>query len=109
MVINLISFDVKKYLVTLNNSNNKSYYELDQLCSNTDKTVGYIRRIILEIPDIVDKMYKSHDSKYIINNIKLKTLDKRFNFLKEKQMNVFTGIPIGFDEIAHQIEKKRYD
>ena len=109
MVINLISFDVKKYLVTLNNSNNKSYYELDQLCSNTDKTVGYIRRIILEIPDIVDKMYKSHDSKYILNNIKLKTLDKRFNFLKEKQMNVFIGIPISFDEIAHQIEKKRYD
>ena len=29
MVSNLISFNVKKYLVTLNNSNNKSYYELD--------------------------------------------------------------------------------
>ena len=29
MVSNLISFNVKKYLVTLNNSDNKSYYELD--------------------------------------------------------------------------------
>ena len=106
MVINLISFNVKKYLVTPNNRNNKIYYELDQLCSNTDKTVGYIRRIILKIPDIVDKMYKSHDSKYILNNIKLKNLDKKFNFLKEKQMNAFIGIPISFDEIAHQIEKK---
>ena len=84
MVINLISFNVKKYLVTLNNSNNKNYYEPGQLCSNTDKTVGYIRRIILEIPDIVDKMYKSHDSKYILNNIKLKNLDKKFKFFERK-------------------------
>ena len=106
MVSNLISFNVKKYLVTLNNSNNKSCYELDQLCSHTDKTVGYIRRIILKIPDIVDKMYKSHNSKYILNNIKLKNLDKKFNFLKEKQMKAFMGIPISFDEIEHQIEKK---
>ena len=106
MVINLISFNVKKYLVTPNNRNNKIYYQLDQLCSNTNKTVRYIRRIILKIPDIVDKMYKSHDSKYILNNIKLKNLDKKFNFLKEKKMNAFIGIPISFDEIAHQIEKK---
>ena len=89
MVMNLISFNVKKYLVMLNNSNNKNHYELDQLCSHTDKTVGYIRRIILKIPDIVDKMYKSHDSKYILNNIKLKNWDKKFNFFERNTNKYF--------------------
>ena len=41
-----------------------SYYEIDQLCSSTDKTVGYIRKIVLKIPDIIEKTYK-----YVIKNI----------------------------------------
>ena len=59
MVNTLIYANIKKYLLMLNNNNNKmSYYEIDQLCSSTDKTVGYIRKIVLKIPDIIEKTYK---------------------------------------------------
>ena len=63
-VINtLMSVSIKKYLRMLNNSNKMSYYEIDRLCSSTDKTVGYIRRIVLKTPDIIDKTYKSGNHK----------------------------------------------
>ena len=64
MVNTLIYANIKKYLLMLNNSNKMSYYEIDQLCSSTDKTVGYIRKIVLKIPDIIEKTYK-----YVIKNI----------------------------------------
>ena len=58
MVNTLIYANITKYLLMLNNSNKMSYYEIDQLCSSADKTVGYIRKIVLKIPDIIEKTYK---------------------------------------------------
>ena len=58
MINTLVSASIKKYLLMLNNSDKMSYYEIDQLCSSTDKTVGYIRKIVLKIPDIIEKTYK---------------------------------------------------
>ena len=72
MINTLISAHVKKYLLMLNNSDKMSYYETDKLCYSTDKTVGYIRKIILTIPDIIDETYKSCNQKYCKNVIKLR-------------------------------------
>ena len=66
MVNTLISANIKKYLLMLNNSDKMSYYEIDQLCSSTDKTVRYIRKIVLTIPDIIDKTYESSNQKNAI-------------------------------------------
>ena len=44
-----------------------SYYEIDQLCSSTDKTVRYIRKIVLKIPNIIDKTYESSNQKMLLN------------------------------------------
>ena len=66
MVNTLISVNIKKYLLMLNNSDKMSYYEIDQLCSSTDKTVRYIRKIVLTIPDIIDKTYESSNQKNAI-------------------------------------------
>ena len=50
----------------LNNSDKMSYYEIDQLCFSTDKTVRYIRKKVLTIPDIIDKTYESSNQKNAI-------------------------------------------
>ena len=66
MVNTLISANIKKYLLMLNNSDKMSYYEIDQLCFSTDKTVRYIRKKVLTIPDIIDKTYESSNQKNAI-------------------------------------------
>ena len=69
MINTLISANIKKYLLMLNdkNSDKMSYYEIDQLCSSTDKTVRYIRKIVLKIPNIIDKTYGSSNQKMLLN------------------------------------------
>ena len=42
MVVELISINLRKYLVILNNADNMSIYELDQVCSDLDKNTRYI-------------------------------------------------------------------
>ena len=59
MVAELIPINLRKYLVILNNAHEMSIYELDQACCDLDKNTGYIRKIIIEIPSIIDKTYKS--------------------------------------------------
>ena len=73
MINTLISANIKKYLLMLNdkNSDKMSYYEIDQLCSSTDNTVGYIQKIILKIPDIIDKTNELCNQKDCKNIIKL--------------------------------------
>ena len=77
MVVELISINLRKYLVILNNADKMSIYELDQACSDLDKNTRYIQ-IIIDIPSIIDKTYKSCDKAkkvYLINNIALKNLN----------------------------------
>ena len=55
MVVELISVNLRKYLVILNNSDKMSIYELDQGCCDLGKNTGYIRKIIIEIHIVIDK------------------------------------------------------
>ena len=87
MINTLISAHIKKYLLMLNNSDQMSYYEIDKLCYSTDKTVGYIRNIVLTIPDIIDKTYKSCNQKYCKNVIKLRFLNEDFHHINKIALN----------------------
>ena len=86
MVVELISINLRKYLVILNNADKMSIYELDQACSDLDKNTRYIRKIIIDIPSIIDKTYESCDKTkkvYLINNIAVKNLNEEFNYLSD--------------------------
>ena len=86
MVLELISVNLRKYLVILNNADKMSIYELDQACCDSDKNTGYIPKIIIEIPRIIDKTYKSCDKAkmvYLINNIAVNDLNEEFNYLSD--------------------------
>ena len=84
MVAELISINIRKYLVILNNAHKMSIYELDQACYDLDKNTGYIRKVIIEIPSIIDKTYKSCNKAnkiYLLNNVAMKTLYEEFTYL----------------------------
>ena len=84
MVVELISINLRKYLVILNNADKMSIYELDQACCELDKNTRYIRKIIIEIPSIINKTYKSYDEAnkaFLLNSIAIKTLNGEFNYL----------------------------
>ena len=86
MVVELISINLRKYLVILNNADNMSIYELDQACSDLDKNTRYIWKIIIDIPSIIDKTYESCDKAkkvYLISNIAVKNLNEEFNYLSD--------------------------
>ena len=84
MVAELISINLRKYLLILNNAHKMSIYELDQACCDLDKNTGDIRKIITEIPSIIDKTYKSCNKAnmtYLLNNIAIKPLYEEFIYL----------------------------
>ena len=71
----------------LNNIDKMSYQEIDQLCSSTDKTVGYIRKIVLTIPDIIDK---TRNQKYCKNVIKLRYLNEEVHLINNTALDLMT-------------------
>ena len=87
MVNTLISANIKKYLLMLNNIDKMSYQEIDQLCSSTDKSVGYIRKIVLTIPDIIDK---TRNQKYCKNVIKLRYLNEEVHLINNTALDLMT-------------------
>ena len=89
MVNTLIYANIKKYLLMLNNSNKMSYYEIDQLCSSTDKTVRYIQKIVLTIPDIIDKTYESSNQQ---NTIKQRYLSEELNHINKIELDLRTQL-----------------
>ena len=103
MVNTLISANIKKYLLMLNNGDKISYYEIDQLCSSTDKTLGYIRKIVLTIPDIIDKTYKSGNQKYCKNVIKLRYLNEEFHLINKTALNLMTQLSIEYNDLYETI------
>ena len=84
MVVELIFINLRKYLVIRNNADKMSIYELDQAYCELHKNTRYIRKIMIEIPSIIDKTYKSCDEAnktYLLNNIAIRTLNGEFNYL----------------------------
>ena len=45
-------------------------YELDQVCIDIGRAVGYIRTIIIKIPCIIEKMVRTHLNEINIDCIK---------------------------------------
>ena len=106
MINTLISTNIKKYLLMLNSSDKMSYYEIDQLCFSTDKTVGYMRRIVLTIPDIIDKTYKSCNQKYCENVIKLRYLNEEYHHINKIQLDLMSLLFTEYNEMSDiQYEK----
>ena len=56
MVRILIETNIHKYERIINNSGEMDIYSLDQACADIDRTIGYIRKIIIMIPSILKKM-----------------------------------------------------
>ena len=102
MVVELISINLRKYLVILNNADKMSIYELDQACSDLDKNTRYIRKIIIDIPSIIDKTYESCDKAkklYSINNIAVKNLNEEFNYLSDLECTMIKMHESGFQHL----------
>ena len=56
MVRILIETNIHKYERIINNSGEMDIYSLDQACADIDRTIGYIRKIIIMIPSVLKKM-----------------------------------------------------
>ena len=55
MVRRLIETNVHKYENIINGAGEMDIYALDQACADIDKTIGYIRKILIVIPSIAEK------------------------------------------------------
>ena len=58
MVRRLIETNVHKYTNIIEVAGEIDIYALDQTCADIDKTIEYIRKIIIMIPSIVEKKMK---------------------------------------------------
>ena len=56
MVKKLIETNIHKYARIIENAGEMNIYLLDQACADIDKTDGYIRKIIIMMPGIVEKI-----------------------------------------------------
>ena len=58
MVRRLVEDNIHKYENIINGVEEMDIYALDQACADIDKTIGYIRKIIIMIPSITEKKMK---------------------------------------------------
>ena len=55
MVRRLIETNMYKYERMIKNTGEMDIYSLDQACADIYRTIGYIQKIIIKIPSIVEK------------------------------------------------------
>ena len=55
MVKRLIEINMNKFENIIESAGEMDIYALDQACTDIDKTIGYIRKIIIMIPNRVEK------------------------------------------------------
>ena len=55
MVRRLIEVNIPKYENIIKDAGELDIYALDQACADIDKTIGYIRKIIIMIPSVTEK------------------------------------------------------
>ena len=58
MVRRLAEDNIHKYENIINGVEEMDIYALDQACADIDKTIGYIRKIMIMIPSIAEKKMK---------------------------------------------------
>ena len=61
---------MKKDSVSNTIERNRTSCELDQVCVDISRDVGYIRKIIIKIPCIIEKIVRTHLEKIDIDRIK---------------------------------------
>ena len=70
LVKRIIEVNVDKYFFMLEELDKMDICELDQVCVDISRAVVYIRKIIIKIPCIIDKMVRAHLDKIDIDHIK---------------------------------------
>ena len=60
LIRRLIETNMHKYEIIIEKAGEMDIYSLDQACTDTDRTVGYIRKIMCKIPSIVEKQIKKN-------------------------------------------------
>ena len=76
-----------------------SYYEIDQLCSSADKTVGYIRKIVLKIPCIIEKTYKWCNQEYCKYVIKLRYLNEDYHLISKTKLDAMSWLSTDYNDL----------
>ena len=56
MVERLIVISYRKYENIIRGAKEIDIYALDQTCADIDKTIGYIQKIVIMMPSIVEKI-----------------------------------------------------
>ena len=77
MVRILIETNIHKYERIINNSGEMDIYPLDQACADIDRTIGYIRKIIIMIPSILKKMEEKIEEEKKLREKKIKEFFQR--------------------------------
>ena len=77
MVRILIETNIHKYERIINNSGEMDIYSLDQACADIDRTIGYIRKIIIMIPSILKKMEEKIEEEKKLREKKIKEFFQR--------------------------------
>ena len=77
MVRILIEANIHKYERIINNSGEMDIYSLDQACADIDRTIGYIRKIIIMIPSILKKMEEKIEEEKKLREKKIKEFFQR--------------------------------
>ena len=84
MVRRLIETNVHKYTNIIEGAGEIDIYALDQTCADIDKTIEYIRKIIIMIPSIVEKKMKVDMIKeYIKKNKIISPKKKKYQEIEE--------------------------
>ena len=89
MVRWLIETNVHKYTNIIEGAGEIDIYALDQTFADIDKTIGYIRKIIIMIPSIVEKKMKIHMIKEYEKKIKEYHWREKKNKNKNKKWKSF--------------------
>ena len=89
MVRWLIETNVHKYTNIIEGAGEIDIYALDQTFADIDKTIGYIRKIIIMIPSIVEKKMKIHMIKEYEKKNKRISLKREKKQKQEQEMEEF--------------------
>ena len=80
MVRRLIRTNMHKYERIIRNAGEMNIYSPDQACAGIDRTIGYIRKIIIKIPSIAEKMIKNREKMNKLEEYRKRTGIYRFRY-----------------------------
>ena len=84
MVRRLIEPNIHKHENIIEGAGEMDIYALDQACADIDKTIGYIRKITIMIPSVVEKKRKKDTIKK--NEKRIKEYHQRKKDLEKEKL-----------------------